>query len=75
MNTYDDVVFLLQFLLHHETAYARQRTNARILSSNRIGRVNTPCEIGSRWHRYAFTIRDQYEKIIVAQHSGEVLGF
>ena len=46
--------------------YYRARTNPRILTDTQAGRIIRACEIGSRWHRYAFNSRDLYEKITVS---------
>ncbi len=45
-------------------AYYRQRANARP-GEYAAGQLVEPCDIGSRWARYAFDVRDKYKKLVV----------
>ena len=48
-------------------AYYRQRANARP-GQFVAGHVVEPCDIGSRWARYAFDITDRYKKLVVSRN-------
>jgi len=44
----------------------RQRWRERSAYRSTVGAgVTSPCEVGSRWHRYAFTYRDRMKVIVV----------
>ena len=51
--------------------HLRERSNPRQLRTSQVGVPRGPCESGSRWHRHAFTIRDQHEILTVwSEHPG-----
>ena len=33
--------------------------------SNLVEAITTPCDVGSRWHRYSFTYKDLHRKVVV----------
>eukprot|EP01125_Pyxidicula_operculata_P014512 TRINITY_DN483_c0_g1_i1.p1 TRINITY_DN483_c0_g1~~TRINITY_DN483_c0_g1_i1.p1 ORF type:complete len:1976 (+),score=486.97 TRINITY_DN483_c0_g1_i1:20-5947(+) len=40
-------------------SYFRKRANIRQTITSDIGAIFLPCEVGSRWHKYAFNYRDE----------------
>lgn len=52
-------------------AYYRTRTNPRLAASRAVaGSVRPACSVGSRWTRYALTMRDVWGAIHIAQSDG-----
>jgi uncharacterized protein (DUF1501 family)/uncharacterized protein (DUF1800 family) len=47
-------------------SYFRERANARPGQFD-IGLLTKPCDLGSRWHRYAFESRDKGKDIVVSK--------
>ncbi len=45
-------------------SYYRERANARPGQFD-VGQVTKPCDLGSRWHRYAFESRDKGKDIVI----------
>eukprot|EP01125_Pyxidicula_operculata_P014519 TRINITY_DN483_c0_g6_i1.p1 TRINITY_DN483_c0_g6~~TRINITY_DN483_c0_g6_i1.p1 ORF type:complete len:1985 (+),score=368.79 TRINITY_DN483_c0_g6_i1:207-6161(+) len=56
-------------------SYFRQRTNNRQLVTGDVGTVIQPCEAGSRWHRYAFTYRDEGKTISIYANETSAFSF
>ena len=52
--------------------YYRQRTNPRVPAGVHVspGPARTPCDAGSRWHRYSFSPLDKYKAVVVADIGG-----
>ena len=49
-------------------SHARRRSNPRVSTSTvQAGGVYETCDIGSRWHRFAFTAMDRGRKLTVSQ--------
>eukprot|EP01052_Picozoa_sp_SAG31_P027284 SAG31_NODE_2540_length_5538_cov_7.680859_3_plen_948_part_00 len=56
-------------------AFYRERASVRTQTDLYVGRVQPPCEVGSWWHRYAFT-RDDHGKTVegyIHAPSGELI--
>jgi cullin-associated NEDD8-dissociated protein 1 len=53
--------------------YYRARANPRITSPTQAGGVVGACEVGSRWHRFAFTARDRFETVTATQERAGTL--
>eukprot|EP00937_MAST-01D_sp_MAST-1D-sp2_P007544 g7544.t1 len=52
--------------------YLRKRSSPRLPDAADSGRAFSPCEAGSRWHRYAFTWDDKYERIVATSEKAGV---
>eukprot|EP00808_Paulinella_micropora_P028586 g59653.t1 len=52
--------------------YYRARTHPRLLSTDQSGSPRKPCELGSRWNRFAFTILDKGKGLGVRNSSGTI---
>jgi uncharacterized protein (DUF1501 family)/uncharacterized protein (DUF1800 family) len=53
-------------------SHFRQRANPRQEAALNIGSIFGPCEVGSRWYRYAFNIFDEGQTLVVA--ANEITG-
>jgi uncharacterized protein (DUF1501 family)/uncharacterized protein (DUF1800 family) len=46
--------------------HVRERINPRIEQTSSTGGIRTQCQIGSRWHRFAFTEADRFKRLVVS---------